>query len=74
MSCYFRHINDTLAGAGITVTKENRKEADRLVHAYLHVEYKDCSSAWAAFKEKVRDDEKARKKFAAYMKKGLLRK
>jgi hypothetical protein len=69
MSCYFRHINDVLAEAGIVVTKENKKDVDRLVHAYLDVEYKDCPTTWKAFKEKVRDDVKARKKFIAYMKK-----
>ncbi len=71
MSCYFRHISDILGEAGIVVTKENKKDVDRLVHAYLDVEYKDCPATWAAFKDTIRDDEKARKKFIGYLKKGI---
>lgn len=73
MSCYFRHISHLLSEAGIEVTRENKMEVDRLVHAYLDVEYKDCPATWMAFKEKVGEDEKARKKFIAHMKKGFRR-
>ncbi|HOS40568.1 MAG TPA: hypothetical protein PLG31_12600 [Spirochaetota bacterium] len=69
MSCYFRHLTDILAESGIVVDKENKKDVDRMIHEYLGVEYKNCSDAWRAFKASVRDDDAARKKFIAHLKK-----
>lgn len=68
MSCYFRHIAGILDEAGITVTTDNKKEVDRLVHEYLGVEYKHCPDAWKEFKIRVRDDEAERRRFIAHMK------
>lgn len=51
MSCYFRHIKDVFADAGVEVTPQNKKEVDRAVHAVVGVEYKDCPAAWRAVKE-----------------------
>ncbi len=73
MSCYFRHLGEIFEGTGITVTKENKKELDRLVHEYLHVEYKDCPTAWKTFKETVRGNDAALKKFTAYLEKNYRR-
>ncbi len=42
MSCYFRHLKDIFAEAGIEVTKANRKELDRAFHDIVGVVYKDC--------------------------------
>lgn len=69
MSCYFRHIGDVLEGTGIAVTPANKKELDRVIHEFLHVEYKDCSTAWKTFKETVRDNAAMKKKLVAHIKK-----
>jgi hypothetical protein len=63
MSCYFRHMKDVLEEAGVEVTKENKKEIDKVIHGLVEVEYKDCSPAWKAVKETIKTDEKARKRF-----------
>lgn len=71
MSCYFRHMKDVLEVAGIEVTKENKKDVDRIIHGLVEVEYKDCSPAWKAVKEQIRSDDKARERFIQRLKKGL---
>ena len=59
MTCYFRHIKDVFTRAGIEVTKENKKELDRAIHAYVGVDYKNCSPTWKAVKERLAEDEEA---------------
>jgi len=61
VTCYFRHkqMKDVFEKAGIEVTKENRKEIDRVIHAIVGVEYKNCSSTWKAVKEHLAEDEDA---------------
>ena len=63
MSCYFRHMKDILEGAGIEVTKENKKEIDRIIHEIVEVDYKNCSPTWKAVKEHIKTDEAAREAF-----------
>ena len=63
MSCYFRHMKDVLAEAGIEVTKENKKRVDQAIHHLVEVEYKDCSPTWKAVKAYIKNDETARKAF-----------
>lgn len=50
MSCYFRHIAEVFAAAGIEVTPANRKDLDRILHEIVAVAYKDCPNAWRALK------------------------
>jgi hypothetical protein len=59
VTCYFRHrqMKDVFARAGVEVTKENRKEIDRVVHSIVGVEYKNCSATWGAVKDYLREDE-----------------
>ena len=45
MSCYFRHLKDVLAEAGIEVTPANKKDVDRALHEIAEVAYKDCPFA-----------------------------
>ena len=59
MTCYFRHMKGIFGKAGIEVTPENKKELDRAIHAYVGVDYKDCSSTWKAVKESLAEDEEA---------------
>ena len=44
MTCYFRHLNDVFDETDIEVTKENKRDLDRAIHARMGVEYKDCQS------------------------------
>ena len=59
MTCYFRHLKDVFDKAGIEVTKENKRDLDRAIHAHMGVEYKDCSSTWRAVKASLAEDEEA---------------
>jgi len=69
MSCYFRHMSEIFEEAGIEVTKENKKELDRLLHRLAGEEYKNCSPAWKRIKE-LRADERSRRKLIADLKAG----
>jgi len=71
MSCYFRHMKEILEEAGVEVTKENKKEIDRIMHGIVDVEYKNCSPAWKAVKEHIKGDDKARTQFVKRVKKEL---
>ncbi len=59
MTCYFRHMKDSFSRAGVEVTEENKKALDRAIHAYVGVEYKDCSSTWRVVKERLAEDEES---------------
>ena len=61
MTCYFRHkqMKDVFAKAGVEVTKENRKEVDRVIHGIVGVEYKSCPNTWRKVKERLAEDETA---------------
>ena len=68
MSCYFRHMKDVLEEAGIEVTRDNKKNIDRVIHDLVDIEYKNCSPAWKAVKEHIKKDEEARKRFIKRLK------
>lgn len=74
MSCYFRHMKDVLEEAGVEVSKENKKNVDRVIHGLVDVEYKNCSPTWKAVKEHIKGDAKARDKFINSLKKELKKK
>lgn len=57
MTCYFRHLKDVFARAGINVTKENKKEIDKVIHGIVGVEYKNCSATWKEVKKRIVDSE-----------------
>lgn len=57
MSCYFRHMKDVLAEAGVDVTPANKKQIDRALHNIVGIEYKDCPAAWKVLKQQVLADE-----------------
>jgi len=59
LTCYFRHLKDVFDKAGIEVTKKNKRDLDRAIHAHMGVEYKDCSSTWRAVKASLSEDEEA---------------
>ena len=61
MTCYFRHkqMKDVFERAGVVITKENRKDVDRVIHSIVGVEYKSCPDTWRAVKAKLAEDEEA---------------
>ncbi len=59
MTCYFRHLKDVFDKAGVEVTKENKRDLDRAIHAHVGVEYKNCSPTWKAVKERLAEDEES---------------
>jgi molecular chaperone GrpE (heat shock protein) len=56
LTCYFRHLSSVFAEAGITVTPENRKDLDRVIHQLVSVDYKDCSKTWRQVKQRLTSD------------------
>jgi len=57
VTCYFRHLRDVFAKAGIDVTSENKKEVDRAIHDMVGVDYKNCPAAWREVKKRIAEDE-----------------
>jgi len=62
MSCYFRHMADVFAEAGVDLDevkadKAKKRELDEKIHALVGMEYKDCSPTWKKVKEMLADDE-----------------
>ena len=52
-------MKDIFEEAGVGVTRENKKEIDRKIHAILGVQYKDCSTTWKQVKARLADDREA---------------
>ena len=57
MTCYFRHLKPIFEKAGITITKENKKDIDRTIHSIVGIEYKNCSATWKEVKNRIAEDE-----------------
>lgn len=57
LTCYFRHIKRLFEEIGVEVTKENKRDIDRMIHELLGVGYKDCSTTWKAVKQRIAEDE-----------------
>jgi len=68
MSCYFRHLKDLFAEAGIEVTPGNKKQIDQAVHQFVGVEYKECPATWRKVKEEVLSNEKKRRELISKVK------
>ena len=43
--------------AGIKVTRENRKDADRIIRAIVKVDHGDCPVVWREVKKKLAQNE-----------------
>ena len=71
MSCYFRHLNEIFAQAGITVTPKNRKALDETVHKLMSIHYKDCPATWSEFKKQVLVDDESRCGFVARLREAV---
>ena len=57
MTCYFRHIQEIFKRAGVEVTKENKRELDKIIHGIVGVEYKNCPATWKEVKKIMTEDE-----------------
>jgi len=57
MTCYFRHLQHVFKKVGIEVTRENKREIDRVIHGIVGVEYKSCPAAWKEVKKRIAEDE-----------------
>jgi len=57
LTCYFRHLQDVFKKAGIEVTKENKREIDKVIHSIVRIRYKDCPTAWKEVKKRIAEDE-----------------
>jgi hypothetical protein len=51
-------MSDILEEAGITVTKENKKDIDKALHSLVGVEYKNCSSTWKELKSMLQNEKR----------------
>ncbi len=56
MSCYFRHLKDVLAEAGVEVTPANKKEVDWALHEIVGAAYRDCPTAWKNLKRQMANE------------------
>ena len=56
MTCYFRHLKEFFAEAGIAITKENKRDVDRVIHGIVGVDYKNCSVTWKEVKKRILDN------------------
>jgi len=57
MTCYFRHLKQVFEKAGIEVTNENKREIDKVIHAIVGVDYKNCPAAWKEVKKILAENE-----------------
>jgi len=57
MTCYFRHLQHVFKKAGIEVTRENKREIDRIIHDIVDAEYKNCPATWREVKKRIAEDE-----------------
>lgn len=53
MSCYFRHLKDIFAEAGIELTPASRKQADQAIHEFVGIPYKNCPRTWKNLKHDI---------------------
>jgi len=65
-------MKDVNEEAGVEVTKENKKDIDRIIHGLVDVEYKNCSPTWKRVKGHIKEgDDKERIKFIKALKNEL---
>jgi hypothetical protein len=70
MSCYFRHLQDIFAEAGIKVTPDNKKAIDQAIHRIVNISYKNCPATWKEIKNGIANAEK-REEFIQKLKSAL---
>ena len=73
MSCYFRHLKEIFAEAGVEVTPANKHDIDRTVHGIVGTTYKDCPATWKALKTEFLVSDKGRRDLVRRLKKSAAR-
>jgi hypothetical protein len=59
MTCYFRILTEVFEKAGITVTKDNKHDLDKIIHKLVGVEYKNCPATGKAVKTRLAENPEA---------------
>ncbi len=59
MTCYFKHLNAVFDKVGVIVTKENKKDIDRIIHNIVGIDYKNCSATWKEVKKRIAEDKES---------------
>jgi ATP-dependent Zn protease len=49
-------LNVIFEKAGVTVTKENKKDIDKVIHGIVRTSYKNCSATWKEVKKRIAED------------------
>ena len=57
LTCYFRHLKQTFRKAGIEITKDNKREIDKIIHDIVGIEYKQCPATWREVKKRLAENE-----------------
>ena len=57
MTCYLRHLQEIFNKAGIEVTKDNKRELDKMIHEIVSTKYKNCPATWREVKKRIAEDE-----------------
>jgi hypothetical protein len=57
MTCYFRHLQEVFMKAGLSVTTENKRDVDKVIHEIVGIEYKNCPAVWRQVKKRIAEDE-----------------
>ena len=57
MTCYFRHLKPIFEKANLIITKENKKDVDKVIHSIVGIDYKNCSATWKEVKKLIIEDE-----------------
>jgi len=68
VSCYFRHLKDIFAEAGVEVNPADKKQIDRAIHQFVGVEYKECPATWRKLKGEILTNEKKRRELIGKVK------
>jgi hypothetical protein len=45
--------------AGIVVTKENKRDIDKVIHGIAGINYKNCSATWKHLKKRLNEDKES---------------
>jgi len=54
-------MEEVFEAAGVTITKDNKKDIDRAIHKIVDTEYKNCPDAWKKVKEIIKGQDQAKK-------------
>jgi hypothetical protein len=50
-------LNKIFEKAGVTITKENKRDVDKTIHSIVGTSYKNCSATWKEVKKRIAENE-----------------